>query len=739
MSVRLSRRDFCKVGATAGGGLIVGFSVPIESSARIVAPTEPPVLNAYVQIDPDGTVILTAPCPEIGQGVRTSLPMILAEELDVDWGMVHVVQASADAAYGGMTVGGSDSVVDYWEPLRLAGATARAMLVGAAAAEWGVRTSACFAERGVVIHRPTGRSLPFGQLAGRAATRPVPTDIRLKDTSEFGIIGTAISRTDIPEIARGTAQYGLDVRVPGMLYAVVSRCPVHGGSLKRFDAIRARAVPGVRDVVVLEPAAIGGLLYGAVRSGVAVVAESTWAALQGRRVLEVDWDHGSNAEESSALIRERFAARLKDPDAMRLRDEGDTAQAIAAAPTRVEAEYELPPLAHACMEPMNFTVDARPDSCDAWGPTQNPRLLKAVIAAAVKLPSDVVRLHPTLSGGGFGRRLAFEYGVETALLSRAVNAPVQLVWTREDDVQHDYYRAPSLHALRAGLDSDGRLVGWHHRIASASLLRNIEQSPSEHPALYDVQGAADMPYQVANLLIEYAPADVGLQMGSWRSVSHSSNVFVVNSFVDEVAAMARRDPLDYQLELLGESRQIEIRLPLPGRRGRVQCDTGLLRHVLEVAAEQAGWGTPVPAGRGRGIACTYYKQTYAAHVAEVSVTKDGSVRVSRIVAAVDCGVAIDPNGIEAQVEGAAMDGVSTVFKWGITLDRGRVQQANFVDYPLLRMDEAPVIDTHIVPSNRPPSGMGEPPYPSVAPAITNAIFAATGKRIRRLPIREGDL
>jgi isoquinoline 1-oxidoreductase beta subunit len=510
-----------------------------------------------------------------------------------------------------------------------------------------------------------------------------------------------------------------------MLYAVVERCPVHRGRLRSFDASEALAVPGVRDVVEVEPIVIGGQLYGAVRSGVAVIAEDTWSAMQGRNALRVTWDEGEHGEESSESIRSRFQERSRHTGETILRDEGNMLSALESAARTVEAEYELPVLAHACMEPMNFTADVGEDRAAVWGPTQTPRFLQAVLAFGLQLPRESVEVHPTLSGGGFGRRLAFDYGVEAAMISRTVGAPLKVVWTREDDVRHDYYRTPSYHRMCAGLDDGGDVVSWYHHVLTASLARNSEITAADeeqaHPGIYDVQGAADIPYDIDSVRIEYTPVDVGLQMGSWRSVAHSFNVFAVNCFVDELAAAAGIDPLDLHLRLLGEPRTAEITLPLPGRRGRPRPDTGSLRRVLELAADRAGWPTPLPAGRGRGVACSYFKKTYAAHIAEVSVDAGGSVRVHRIVAALDCGRVVNPSGFEAQAEGAAVDGVASVFNWEVTLER------------------APTVEVHTVHSDRPPSGIGEPPYPSVAPAVANAIFAASGVRIRRLPIKPGDL
>ncbi|MCG8466738.1 MAG: molybdopterin-dependent oxidoreductase [Gemmatimonadetes bacterium] len=429
---------------------------------------------------------------------------------------------------------------------------------------------------------------------------------------------------------------------------------------------------------------------------------------------------------------------LDRADAMTIRDEGDARAALDAGPRRLDAEFELPMLAHACLEPPNFTADFRGDACEVWGPTQDPRYLRQLVAAAVGLSEERVQVHPSLAGGGFGRRLAVDYGVEAALISRTLREPVQVVWTREDDLRHDYYRTPSLHRVSAAVGPGGEVSAWWHRLVTAPLVAHLETADRRDPgtplALYDVQGAADIPYAIPAIRVDHAAVDVGIQMGSWRSVSHSFNTFVVNAFVDEIARFVGEDPLALHLRLLGTPRVARIELPLPGRRGRPTLDIVRLRAVLEKAAEASEWGRPVGPQRGRGIACTHYKRSYAAHVAEVTVEPGGGVGVDRVVSVLDCGRVVNPSGAKAQMEGAVIDGLATVFKWAVTLDEGGVQQSNFHDYPLIRFSEAPRIETHLMESSEDPSGAGEPPYPSVAPAICNAIFAATGRRVRHLPI-----
>lgn len=731
----MSRRDFLRVTAVAGGGLLASFAWP---RAPFAAGDDATVeLGAWVRIDADGAVTLFCPVPEIGQGARTALPMILAEELCADWSRVTVEQAPTDEAYGNMAVGGSDSVHDYWEPLRTAGAAVRERLVAAAAARWGVESSACRADAGFVVHAASGRRLGYGELAADAAAREAPESPPLTDPAQFRIVGTRVPRVDVPAIVAGRAVYGIDVRVPDMRFAVIARPPVEGGTVRRFDAARAEAVPGVERVVAIEPFLPGTFRYGAVRGGVAVIARDTWAALRGREALEVEWDDGANANENTDAIRARLREAVAGAPATVVREAGDATAALAGAARVVEAEYALPLISHGCLEPVNFTAHVRDDGCDLWGPTQHPRQAQILVQRVLQLPEGSVTLQSTHEGGGYGRRLAVDYALEAAFVSRAAGAPVQVVWTREDDLRHDFFRTPSAHRMRAGLDAQGRVVAWSHHLATAPLLEHIMGPGRDHPEVYDMGGAADMPYDVPNVRVAYSPVAVGAQMGSWRSVAHSFNIFAVNVFVDEIAAAAGADPLALQRALIGPPRVGGLTLDLPDRHGSPSWDTARLRGVLDLAAERAGWGAPLPPGRGRGIACGQFKETYYAHVAEVEVEADGRLRVRRVVAALDCGRVVNPDGVEAQMEGGVIDGVATVLHWRATIERGRVREGNFDSYPLLRMDEAPEIETHVVASEAPPSGTGEPPYPSVAPAIVNAIFAATGTRVRRLPLENG--
>jgi isoquinoline 1-oxidoreductase beta subunit len=662
--------------------------------------------------------------------------MIVAEEMGADWHRVTIRQAEAGEAYGAMAVGGSDSVRDYWDPLREAGAAARSILLAAAAARWGVPEAECYAEAGTLIHVPSDRRLDFGVVAADAARLPLPQEPRLKSAAEYTLIGSSRRLVDAEDIARGRAVFGIDVTMEKMCFAAIARPPTRGARVVSWNSQRARSASGVTDVFELAPRIIREARYGAIPGGVVVVGETTWDALRGRDQLEIMWDR-ETSNQSLEAFRATCRERLRGEGERVVRNDGEAILSISESSRRHEAEYELPILAHVPMEPPNFTASVRRDGCHLVGPTQTPRFLQQLVAEGLALPVDAVRVQPTLAGGGFGRRLAVDYGVEAAFVARRLGRPVKVVWSREDDLQHDFYRTPSVHKLEAAWREDGRLVAWRHHLLTSSLARGSWDHEVEHPELYDVQGAADFPYDAEHVRVEYTPVEVGLQVGSWRSVSHSFNTFVVNCFFDELAERTKIDPLDFHLQQLGEPRMLRLDLPLPGWRGAPRCDIGRLRRVLELVAERAGWGSTRDPDLGRGIACTYYKDAYVAHVAEVRIREDGAIRVERIVAAIDCGRVINPSGVKAQVEGAAMDGVATVLHWGLTYNSGRVGQSNFHDYPMLRIDEAPAVEAHIVPSSERPAGCGEPPYPSVAPAIANAYFAISGRRLRHLPFEAG--
>ncbi len=701
-SFTVSRRDLLKAGAAAGG-LLIGITLPATARVPARAPgtVGPFAPNAFLQITPDGVVTIWVSKSEMGQGVRTSLPMILAEELDADWSQVHVVQADAEDKFGNMGTGGSMSVQTMWEPLRRAGAQAREMLVAAAAAGWGVAVESCRTAEGVVIHEPSGRRVAYGELAEKAAAVPVPEQPRLKDQKDFRLLGTSMPQLDTPSRVDGTARYGMDVRVPGMVYASIARCPVFGGTLRGYDTAKAQAVPGVKSVVEIPNA-------------VAVIAENSWAAMEGRRALECHWDEGAAADFDSPTLSRRMRDRAVMGGAL-ARNDGDALTAVAKSRRALDVVYEVPFLAHAPMEPINCVVDARADRCEVWAPHQAPDWARREVADALKLKPEQVQVHVTLLGGGFGRRFLPEDVVEAAHVSRAAGAPAKVVWTREDDLQHDWYRPASVHRMLGAVDRNGRALAWLHRIVAPSI--NEQRWPGSVKNGLDedaCEGATGLPYAIPNLRVEYCLHQTPVPVSWWRSVYPSQNAFANECFLDELAHLAGQDPLAFRRTLLAKEPRYLA--------------------VLNLAAEQAGWGK-APPGHGLGLAIhKFWTETIVAEVAEVSV-EEGRVRVHRVTCAVDCGFALNPDGVKAQIEGGVVYGLSAALHGAITIERGRVKQSNFHDYPVLRMNEMPEIAVHLVPSGDKPFGVGEPGTPPIAPAVANAVFAATGKRVRELPIR----
>jgi len=696
---KLGRRDFLKLSATGGAGLWLGLHLPSRAEAAAPAALEP---DAWLRVDPSGAVTVFLAKSEMGQGTFTGMAVLIAEELEAEWKRVKVVQADADAKrFGNMITGGSRSVRGLFDPLRKAGAAAREMLIGAAARRWKVDRATCRAEQGFVVHAASGRRLGYGALATAAAREEVPKDPPLKDPKDWRLIGKRVPRLDTPDKVTGRTRFGLDVRVPGMRFAAVARPPVVGGKVAAFDARKAMGVPGVRRVVE-------------VPSGVAVVADSTWAALQGREALGATFEAGPNGALDSATLARQLAEA--PPEKAPARSEGELQGALAAAAKRLEAVYELPLLAHATMEPMNCTAHVKAGSAELWAPTQAPTWAQADVAKALGLPPDKVKVHVTFLGGGFGRRALPDFAVEAAQVSKAAGGPVQVVWSREDDMRHDYYRPAGRNELEAGLDAAGKLVAWRHRVRTPSIGQQLFGAAARGGGSPDVlEGAIAFPYGAGAIQVDAAIPQVGIRLGWWRSVYSSQNAFPEECFMDELAAAAGKDPLAFRLEHLPS-----------GHR---------LRGALELAAGKAGWGRPLPAGRGRGIACHSSFGSHVAEVAEVSV-EGGRLRVHRVVAAVDLGVALNPDSVEHQVEGSIVYGLSAVLRGEITLSKGAVVQGNFDDQEPLRIDEMPVVEVHLVPSQEAPGGIGEPALPPLAPAVANGLFAATGKRVRRLPIRE---
>ncbi len=691
----LTRRDFIKVVSTGGTGLVLAFYLPSarDLDALSLEPAEEFVPNAWLKIDPQGNVTITVARSEMGQGVRTSLPMIVAEELEADWTKVRIEQAPAHPdKYGSQATGGSTSVRRSWDMLRKAGATAREMLIAAAAQQWSVERASCSARNGMVFHDASGKKARYGELVQAAAKMPVPENPPLKDPNDFRVIGTRTPRLDTPQKVNGTAVFGIDVKVPKMLYATVARSPVFGGKVMSFDASKAKSVAGVRDVIPFD-------------GGIAILASSTWAAIQGREALSATWDEGPHAKQNSEGIWKMFeeAAQLEGATEKK---EGDVIAALATAVKKVGAVYRAPFVAHATMEPMNCLADVRSDYCEIWAPSQTPQRAQSEAASVLGLPIDKVRVNVTLMGGGFGRRLEADYVTEAVKISKAAGVPVMVVWTREDDMQHDFYRPATYNVLTAGLDKEGWPIAWTHRIVG----------PSSKGL---VVGGSAPPYSIPNLLIDYHIKETGVPIGAWRSVGYSQNTFVIESFIDELAHAAGKDPAEYRRQLLDKSPR--------------------LKAALDLALFKSEWGKKLPPGMGRGVAAVQGFGSSVAHVAEVSVSKEGEVRVLRVVSAVECGPVVNPDTIEAQIESAIVYGLSAALKDEITIAKGRVKQSNFDDYGILHIDEMPKVEVHIVPSKEPLGGIGEPGVPPIAPAVCNAIFAATGKRIRKLPIRPEDL
>jgi isoquinoline 1-oxidoreductase beta subunit len=677
----------------------------------------------------------------MGQGVRTNLPMIVAEELSCDWTKVKVVEADLDAKYGEQLTGGSLSTRTSYTNLRKAGAAAREMLVSAAAGEWQVERTECRAENSAVWHAATKRTLTYGQLTERASALLPPADPPLKNPADFKLIGKPTRRTDTPQKVNGSATFGLDVRVPGMLFASVERSPVYGGAPRSFNADEVKSAAPVRAVLELKSAHLthqfgetsgpGSRNYSC--AGVAVVADSTWAAIAARKLLKVEWNEPPAASETTASLREQMHRFASAPGAV-IRSDGDFDKAHAAADKRIEAVYEVPFLAHATMEPVNCTAHVRGDFCELWAPTQIPGAARASVASALGIPRENVKVHVTFIGGGFGRRLIQDYAVEAALISRDAGAPVQVVWSREDDIRHDFYRPAACHIMEAGLDSRGQLISWRHRGCSPSI-ETFYNGTGISPSAAAQVDSLDFPALfVPHFRLEFTVAESGMPLGYWRSVDSSGNQFALSSFFDEAAHAAGRDPLEFLLATFGPARKISL-------GNNETFDVGRRRAVVELAAEKSGWHKALARGRGRGIAASFGWGSYVAHVAEITChAKTGAIRIDRVVCAVDCGTAINPLGIEAQMEGAINFGLAATLKSAITVEGGRIQQSNFHDYEVLRMSDAPpIVEVYIVPSTEPPGGCGEPGVPSVAPAVGNAIFAATGKRVRRLPIRPADL
>ena len=738
-----SRRSFITVSLAATGGLLVAMRSD-AIGAQMQTPTATGPLSFpvdYIQIDPDDRVLIWSAQPEMGEGTKTSLPMLIAEELDADWALVRIDDASLDRKYGGQGVGGSDAIRSGWDNLRRIGATARALLISSAAAQWNVAAAECESAAHVVRHRASGREARFGSLAAGAARLTVPRDVPMKDPARYRIVGTRVNGTDNHKVVTGQPLFGIDVRLPNMKFAAVARCPVFNGRPVKIDATKARQVSGVRDIVEIKGLDNPTFLM----PGVAVVADSTWAAFKGRDALVVQWDEGPYAGESNATLTEQFQKLLAAPPAT-LHNSGRVDDALATAAVVVDNTYSFPFVSHATLEPNNCTADYRPATGEMWvrGPIQMPMSAQSIVARATGLAMDKIHVHSTRIGGGFGRRLMSDYAAEAAVVAKAVGGAVMMVDTRESDLQHDYYRPAAMHRIRAGVDASGTIVGWDHIIASCS--RNVYRKDPRGAHSTETYGSyvgrvqtlaqldADLqPTRIPNARLRYGSPLTGVATGAWRAPAHVVNAFAIETTIDELAAKAKRSPVDLRLDLLGEPADVPKNANDPS-----PYDPARMRRVLLDVVERSGFGQPAPAGRARGLAMHHTFGSYCAHVVELSIAPGSNnhrrVTIHKVVSVGDVGQPVNLSMLEAQMQGGIIDGLGAAFYGEVPIANGRASSQNFGDYRLIRMREAPLaIEAHFIQHGLRPTGFGEPPLPPIGPAVANAIAALTGERIRMMP------
>jgi isoquinoline 1-oxidoreductase subunit beta len=720
----LNRRDFLKMSSLASAGLILSINF-IDSKiakASIDAPAsfEP---NVYLKIGSDNTIVIFSKNPEIGQGVKTSMPQIIAEELEVDWSKIEVQQGVLDNRFGAQFAGGSTGIKTNFDTLRKAGATAREMLIEAASRKWNISLDKCYAEQGTVYRKGTTDKLSYGELSEAASKLSVRENPQLKDKRDYKIIGTAIGGIDNTAIVTGKAEFGLDAKPKGMVVACIERCPVYGGKVKSYDDSAAMKVEGVIQVVKVEPTANPTQLV----AGVAVIAKNTWAAMKGRKALKVEWDFSGGDSESDSNLESQFQKNINtkvDP----LRNDGNVDDVFAKSKKIHEGVFEAPFLAHAPMEPMNYIADVRADGADLWGPTQVPGAVRARAAEITGLPADKIKVRMTRVGGGFGRRLMADYACEAIYVSKAIGKPVQVVWTREDDIQHDFYRPAGMYKIKAALDENNKLAAWH--ITSSTTSRGMfsgSTNPSHQTEVFPDGFPAGF---VPNFRMEYTPVVSKVPRGAWRAPGHNVTAWIDQTFIDEMAALAGKNPVDFRLEILGDEDKM---MPYRDHGGPVY-NTKRLKNVIRQAAEKSNWYEPLPKGAYRGFAAHFMFGAYVAEVVHIWITDQNTIKVERALAVVDCGIVINKSGAMNQLEGGIIDGISAALNQAIHIENGRAKEGNFDDYKLLRMKDAPKVEVHLVDSDEPPEGLGEMSLPPIAAALSNAVFAATGKRIRKLPI-----